>query len=1788
MALSAGAMAFADSGKSLDLVKNQAAGDNSDLYEIEVYDTYAEPITEYASRTVYVKDGNQTVAKTYNFKFDFTYTSLVSHGRYVKNTIYVDQHDHHTMMSLQQYINTRQTDFFSELPEDTTINLNPKLYPDIDPYGLRDGNEGSDEYGVVLRVKAKSETGEELSVVAENPMQGEVKAVNLKFLRGTKYEKYYLLSAGLQAQDSSFITISKGGNTGIYSMPFVKGIPWTRVYAQETEYYEQSGENQVIASYDPFNGGIGIGRMNYVSGYKMHFDYVRRATENGQNTNDWIEYRLLEGHQASYKSDKDITALGMNEPKYDNDKDPTAFDYKKGADITINDRAGSSCTLMLMIRSYASDLMTPSERENDLYRVIIPIYLTKAEEIPISSIQFKKSTYTLSTGTNNNIDLSKELDYAPENTTDRVIYQSSDPSVATIDIKTGKVTALKAGETTISAYGKFNGTLVATCKVVVKADITGIIIDDIEKIIQGHGEEVVYSVAPSGADKSIIEWTSSDTEHLTVSGPDASGKVTIYAPVTFDWGPNQTSIQVTLTARTTVGNEVVSTKSVTIQRNVNAVSIDLTAKNNDTSPINLSQTCRLVEGTLDEYNIYDEQSVLIKAELKDADGNESTDKLIWRMSVDNDTSLQDLELDSYMAGDYISYTPDPNSSNGRGIIVKFLKNVHNVLTFTAYAVSDGDTIANAHSERSISFHVNKKTEQIMYTAPQGHSFSEMAVGDEWVLPYYMLPDDYTNIDDIFVRSSRTSVLTITADKEHQQFIIKAVGVGSATISVYATYDAALTQSSNLKYYTKLFSENCTVKYNLEDATVNDISPKVFKNADYRYEDIADELKVTYKGTQLTKGVHYDVTLSNTKNAGKCSVTIKAKTGSTSSYAGTKTVTFDILPYDLSDNNEQVDMSVNNPTNYYYTGKGVNAAATLKVTFGNNVVGLNSSTDYTLSYMQNIDAGSSAVVYATGKGNYTGTIQRTFTINPRDINDANVVNIDNLYVDSNGKVVYTGKAYAPDIVARNRNTGDYLVKGTDFNLSYSSNVNAGEVTVTISGKGNYGKSTTKKFTILRKSISEDDITVDAIPNYTYNNGAGITPVPVVKYNGMTLKKGTDFNVSYANNNNAGKATVTISGSGNYESSRTATFTIDPYTLTADNTTVTVNQVTYTGKALTPNVVVRVNDFNKTIGRDIEFTVTYSNNINAGDKAVVTIKGVKNYQGTFTANFVIDPAHVNNMDISDIPEEFYDGTEHRPDIVAKNRETGAVLKQGTDYYLEYEKNIEVGSARVIITGQNNYTGTRDKFFRIASAKISDCQISTISDQTFNFGEGIRPKVTVKYDGRTLEEGSDYRIDYKDNYNVGTATMVFVGLNDFGGTCEKTFKIKPYALTASNTNITIDPVTYDGTAKTPFVKVELKANGRTIGRNDDGNGDYKVTYSNNVNSGSNAAVTITGTKNFTGTVTKKFTITGFNIDAVGAEGIPEQNYTGKAVTPKVKLTFKDKTLKEGTDYKLKYSDNINSGEATITVTGIGNFFGTKTIKFRIKNPAIVFNEKSVNVVAGNEIKLPYSASEKVTFTTSDKKIATVDSDGLVKGKMAGQVTITGKSASGIKATIKVQVLYKDVQNKSDFWYEPTYYLTNNGVAKGYDNQTNFKPANDCSRAQMVTFLWRLAGQPNPKAKTTSFKDVKSTDYFFKPVLWAVEKGITTGVSKTKFDPQGICTRAQTVTFLWRMANKPAPKAKTSKFKDVKSSDYFFKATIWASEKKIVAGYSDGTFKPQGKCLRRQMVTFLYKYDKYVNGKG
>ena len=143
-----------------------------------------------------------------------------------------------------------------------------------------------------------------------------------------------------------------------------------------------------------------------------------------------------------------------------------------------------------------------------------------------------------------------------------------------------------------------------------------------------------------------------------------------------------------------------------------------------------------------------------------------------------------------------------------------------------------------------------------------------------------------------------------------------------------------------------------------------------------------------------------------------------------------------------------------------------------------------------------------------------------------------------------------------------------------------------------------------------------------------------------------------------------------------------------------------------------------------------------------------------------------------------------------------------------------------------------------------------------------------------------------------------------------------------------------------------------------------------------------------------------------------------------------------------------------------------------------------------------------------------------------------------------------------------------------------TTFSPTMDCSRAQVVTFLWRAMGSPEPTGTANPFTDVSPDAYYYKAVLWAVEKGITKGATATTFAPDATVTRAQFVTFLWRAANLPAASG-TNPFTDLTDTGaYYYNAVLWAAEQAITAGTSATTFSPDDICSRGQVVTFLYRY--------
>ncbi len=164
--------------------------------------------------------------------------------------------------------------------------------------------------------------------------------------------------------------------------------------------------------------------------------------------------------------------------------------------------------------------------------------------------------------------------------------------------------------------------------------------------------------------------------------------------------------------------------------------------------------------------------------------------------------------------------------------------------------------------------------------------------------------------------------------------------------------------------------------------------------------------------------------------------------------------------------------------------------------------------------------------------------------------------------------------------------------------------------------------------------------------------------------------------------------------------------------------------------------------------------------------------------------------------------------------------------------------------------------------------------------------------------------------------------------------------------------------------------------------------------------------------------------------------------------------------------------------------------------------------------------------------------------------------------------------------YYADAVKWAVENGITAGTD-KTHFSPNASCTRAQAVTFLWNSAGKPEPQGGANPFTDVKSGSYYEKAVQWAVENNITGGTGKNTFSPNATCTRAQIVTFLYRAENSPETTGNVS-FSDVPSGAYYKNAVKWAVENGITSGTGGNQFSPGNNCVRSQIVTFLYRYSK------
>ena len=171
-----------------------------------------------------------------------------------------------------------------------------------------------------------------------------------------------------------------------------------------------------------------------------------------------------------------------------------------------------------------------------------------------------------------------------------------------------------------------------------------------------------------------------------------------------------------------------------------------------------------------------------------------------------------------------------------------------------------------------------------------------------------------------------------------------------------------------------------------------------------------------------------------------------------------------------------------------------------------------------------------------------------------------------------------------------------------------------------------------------------------------------------------------------------------------------------------------------------------------------------------------------------------------------------------------------------------------------------------------------------------------------------------------------------------------------------------------------------------------------------------------------------------------------------------------------------------------------------------------------------------------------------------------------------------FTDVSTKQ-YYAQAVAWAVQNGITSGTASD-KFSPNMGCTRAQIVVFLWRMAGSPEPTIAKNPFRDVKKKEYYYQAMLWAYGNNFVSGTAPDCFSPDRICTRAEAMTILWRVAGSAMPTSTTNPFKDVKSKDYYRNAVLWALEHKITSGTTPTTFSPKMTCTRAQIVTFLLRY--------
>ena len=344
---------------------------------------------------------------------------------------------------------------------------------------------------------------------------------------------------------------------------------------------------------------------------------------------------------------------------------------------------------------------------------------------------------------------------------------------------------------------------------------------------------------------------------------------------------------------------------------------------------------------------------------------------------------------------------------------------------------------------------------------------------------------------------------------------------------------------------------------------------------------------------------------------------------------------------------------------------------------------------------------------------------------------------------------------------------------------------------------------------------------------------------------------------------------------------------------------------------------------------------------------------------------------------------------------------------------------------------------------------------------------------------------------------------------------------------------------------------------------------------------------------TLTAQWTVNQYTITYNLAGGTAEGNPSTYTIETKA-FTLKNPT-KSGytfTGWSGTGLDGENNMTVTIPTGSTGNRIYTAHWRYNGSGHSYSYYTIKATAGAGGSI----SPSGNVSVREGRDQTFTITPD---KGYAVANVKIDGKSIGAVKSytfenvrrTHTIEVIFMKANGNpqtgvfvdvatGSYYEDAVDWAVENGITKGTDD-THFSPDGICTRAQAVTFLWRTAGSPKPETRAMPFTDVPVGSYYYDAVLWAVENGITKGTSDTTFSPNMTCTRAQIVAFLWRSEKSPAA-GTANPFADVKSTAYYADAVLWAVKENITKGTTSTTFSPNADCTRAQIVTFLWRCKK------